>query len=342
MRNGKGAGLSLAAYSLLHFAVDLTCAAAMFSRVHPRGELWGLAMLLYNYFAFAMQLPLGILADKLNKNSLVAGLGCLTVALGCCFPGSGYATAVLCGIGNGLFHVGGGLDVLNGSAGKCAPAGIFVSPGALGLWIGTVWGMSGGFSPLLPLLLALSGIALPLFFRGTLSGGHNAELSLPPAKSPLWAGVALLFSVVALRGLAGMIFSFGWKEGLALPYILAVVLGKAAGGFSADLLGEKKTSVLSLSAAALLFLFSSRALPGLMAVFLFNMTMPLTLTRAASALSGAKGMSFGLMTFGLFLGFLPVYAGFSSSSTLLYSALSILSLGLMLPGLILCERGGKK
>ena len=99
----KSAVLSLTVYSLLHFAVDFTCATVMFAKVLPHGELWAVAMLLYNYFAFAMQLPFGIIADKLNKNSLVAGLGCALVAMGCFFSAFPLAAAVLCGIGNGLF-----------------------------------------------------------------------------------------------------------------------------------------------------------------------------------------------------------------------------------------------
>ena len=97
----KSAVLSLTVYSLLHFAVDFTCATVMFAKVLPHGELWAVAMLLYNYFAFAMQLPFGIIADKLNKNSLVAGLGCALVAMGCFFSAFPLAAAVLCGIGNG-------------------------------------------------------------------------------------------------------------------------------------------------------------------------------------------------------------------------------------------------
>ena len=42
---------------------------------------------------------------------------------------------------------------------------------------------------------------------------------------------------------------------------------------------------------------------------LFNMSMPVTLYLLAVNLPGLYGFSFGLLTFGLFLGFLPVYAG---------------------------------
>ena len=51
---------------------------------------------------------------------------------------------------------------------------------------------------------------------------------------------------------------------------------------------------------------------GVLAVFLFNMTMPVTLWAAAKVMPGAKGFAFGLLTFGLFLGYLPSYLGWGS------------------------------
>ena len=51
---------------------------------------------------------------------------------------------------------------------------------------------------------------------------------------------------------------------------------------------------------------------GTAAVFLFNMTMPITLWAAARLIPGAKGFAFGLLTFALFLGFLPTWLGWPS------------------------------
>ena len=333
---------ALGTYSVLHFAVDMVCAWLMFSRVRPESDVWGLGMLLYNYFAFAMQLPFGIVADRLNRNSLVAGLGCVLVGLGCVFGNLPLTAAILAGVGNGLFHVGGGLDTLNRRKEKIAPAGIFVAPGALGLWLGTRLGQNG--SPLLPFGIALGvcGILVAVLLGKTDPDGKNAEFAFPKKWVPAAAAAVLLFAVVVIRGFAGMIFNFEWKPDFALPLILAVVLGKAFGGVCADLLGSKKTAALSLGASAVLFLFGNNPVCGILAVFLFNMTMPLTLTSAADAFAGAKGTSFGLMTFGLFCGFLFVYFGFASDSLLLYGGLALLSLPLILLGLIFSERSVKK
>ena len=72
---------------------------------------------------------------------------------------------------------------------------------------------------------------------------------------------------------------------------------------------------------------------GTAAVLLFNMTMPLTLWAAARLLPQARGFAFGLLTFGLFLGFLPVAFGAPPLSGKEAAALAAVSAALMLPAL---------
>ena len=67
-------------YALLHFFVDGICAWAMLGRLDA--DFGGI--LLYNFCAFAMQLPLGAVLDRLSDRRWplrFAALGCgLTVA----------------------------------------------------------------------------------------------------------------------------------------------------------------------------------------------------------------------------------------------------------------------
>ena len=104
--------------------------------------------------------------------------------------------------------------------------------------------------------------------------------------------------VVVLRSFAGSVMHFPWaKNWFALFLTLAIVLGKAGGGILADRFGIRPTIIGSLTACALLFLGANQfAICGLLAVFLFNMTMPITL----SLLGGA-------LTFALFVGLVPSY-----------------------------------
>ena len=319
--------LRLGIYSAAHCAVDFSCALLMLGSVCLRGDA-ALCVLLYNFCAFALQMPLGLLADRLGRCRLWASGGCLLV-LGAFFLPPTEA-AVCAGIGNAAFHIGGGLDTLNSHA-KSGALGIFVSPGALGLFLGGL-----GASSLPPAVGAavcgLSAAAILLWCRGP----ENAPASLQgTAKSGVPCALLCLFLVVVLRSALGLAFDFSWKGSLALPFTLAVVLGKTCGGLLADRIGPRRTAILTLLASAVLFVFSGVPAAGLAAVFLFNTTMPLTLHAASRLLPGAKGFSFGLLTFALFLGFLPGFFGAALplSGAALYAAVALFSLALLLAGL---------
>lgn len=313
-------------YAFAHFAVDLGCAYGAFSACSGDPT----AFLLYNFCAFALQMPLGLLADALGHNRRFALLGALLVVGICCLPSFGLPGAAVLGLGNGLFHIGGGLDVLNLSGDRAAPLGVFVSPGAWGVWLGTVLGK--GHVPVWPVLalLLLACAGMLLIRPGRLPG--NAPLALPECRVLPWA--ALLFLVVVLRSYGGMAAAFSWKTGLwSFAAVCAVVLGKTLGGFLADRFGLLRSAAVSLGLCAVLFCASDHALPGVLALLLFNMTMPITLFALARAMPGAKGFSFGLLTFALFLGYLPAWLGAGTIGGVGMAAAAVLSAALLLPGL---------
>lgn len=299
----------LALYSIAHFWVDLSCAFLAFRFLSGSPDFL-LCLLLYNFCAFALQMPLGIWADGLDRNGLLAAVGCGLTAAAFLVP-LALPAAVVAGVGNALFHLGGGIDVLNAGERKAAALGVFVSPGAVGLYAGTLWGGGAQVSALVPPagLLILAGSILLLCRRtmGSLRSG-NAPVDTEPVGGS-WLPLVPLFLVVALRSWMGLGQSFPWKAQWGLPLVLALALGKAAGGFLMDAVGPRRAAGWSLALAAVLYLFSGHAAPGLMAVFLFNMTMPMTLWAATKLLPGAKGFAFGLLTFALFIGYLPVYLG---------------------------------
>lgn len=307
----SGERLRLVGYSLGHFWVDFSCALLMFSCLWGRPE-WTICVLLYNFCAFAMQMPIGLAADRLDRNSAVAAVGCALAVLGWCAVSAPVLAAVMAGLGNACFHVGGGIDVLNFSRTKSAALGVFVSPGAFGIYFGTILGKSNGVPHWLSMMglavFALAFVVMDLRLRGSLCSG-NSKLNIEYSWNMIWA-LTCCFFVVALRSYIGMILSFPWKSGgWALAAICAVVLGKAAGGFLGDKLGMSRAAGWSLGLAAVLFCFSGYPAAGVAAVFLFNMTMPITLWAAAKLMPGAKGFAFGMLTFALFLGFLPVCLG---------------------------------
>ena len=317
----------LTLYSLAHFWVDLSCAFLVFRTLADVREL-ALCLLLYNFCAFALQMPLGLLADHFDLNGCVAAAGCLLTALAyiCPLP---LLTAVVAGVGNALFHLGGGIDVLNHSQKKAAALGVFVSPGALGLLIGTLWGK--GTVP--ALWIAPIGLLMLAAVIFRVAGGRSGNAPCDPTPVSDYKPLIPLFMVVVLRSYMGLQQAFPWKgEGRwAILLALALVLGKTAGGFLMDRTDTRKASILSLLLASVLYLFCDHPVAGTLAVFFFNMTMPITLWAAAKVTPGAKGFAFGLLTFGLFVGYIPVWLGWPSLLTgpMAYAAVALCSLLLL-------------
>lgn len=327
--------LRLIIFSAAHFLVDLSCATLLLGRICPACDP-ARAILLYNLFAFAAQTPLGLLADRFGGGRRFAAGGCLLTAAGWLLP-PGLIAVAAAGLGNAAFHVGGGLDTLNGCGDRAGPLGLFVAPGALGIYLGGLWAGSAAAPPLCMLLL--SAAIMILLVK---EGPDNAPLALPKGGAGLWTAAVCLFAVVVLRSYIGLAAELPWKAGLGLAAVCAVVLGKAAGGYLADRFGTLPTALVSLGLSALCYLFSDGAAAGIAALLLFNMTMPLTLWAMARLLPGLKGFSFGLLTFGLFLGFLPFYYGYGGLGPVRLATGAAISVPPLLLGLRAAERGGRK
>ena len=330
-----------ALYTASHFAVDLSCACLIFGISGSFGNA-ALLMLIYNFCAFAMQMPLGIIFDKLNINYIGAAAGCLLTAAGFALTSVPIAAAVVCGLGNAAFHLGGGIDVLNFSD-KTTPCGIFVSSGAVGLYLGTAMSRSGINTAeiCVPLLILLAAAVIVFYVKLTDSvKSDNAEFILPPPSRYIVVSAILLFMVVTLRSFTGFGAAFSWKSGaLAFIAVLAAALGKALGGIFSDKFGALTVSSASLGTAAILFLLGENPVCRATALLLFNMTMPVTLRRAADIFRGCKGFSFGMMTFALFCGFIPVYLNETelTLSPVLLTVLSAISLILITAALKIKE-----
>ncbi len=295
-------------------------------------------------------MPLGIIVDRLDRNTAVASTGLFVTSAAFLFPSIPLLCAVLLGLGNCLYHIGGGIEVLNLDGKRQWMLGIFVSPGALGLYTGTLLARSGILS------LSLGGVAIFLLSAVTILLLHltyplnisseNAKFSLKTSGRYPAAAAVCLFTVVILRSYVGATLNTPWKSGIVLPLlaVAALALGKAVGGLLSDRFGALPTALCSLSLCALLFLFSDNALCGLLAIFLFNMTMPQTLFAMASLFPRAKGFAFGTLTFALFLGCLPTLLSLPpilAGKPWVQFAEAALSLALLAVGLICCRKGGK-
>jgi FSR family fosmidomycin resistance protein-like MFS transporter len=308
VEKGKQGGC-LALCCAAHFAVDFACAFLLLGLL-PEGGNRPLWFLLYNFCAFALQMPLGLLADRYRRCPALASAGCLLAAAAYLLPAFPLSAALAAGLGNALFHVGAGLAVLTEENGRCGPLGAFVSPGAIGLYAGSLLAGAGsgqGLSLLPPLaLLAAAAGFLRLKTFPSLPGQVLFSLELRPGE--LFPAVCI-FLVVCLRSWLSLSLPLPWKgeAGWGLAFACALALGKTLGGYAADRFGLLRAALLPLGFSALLLPVCGLPVPGLLAVLLLNMSMPVTLWAAARLFPGAKGFSFGLLTFALFIGFLPGY-----------------------------------
>lgn len=308
-------------YSLIHFIVDLSCAILVTNLVTQKmGQNANLfiAILIYNFFAFAMQLPIGIIADKINKNAICSAIGCLLVAIAFGFSSFGIISCLIAGIGNAMFHIGGGIDVLNISNKKATLSGIFVSTGAMGIFLGGK-SASIGFNKyyIIILLLLISAISLFRLYNQIKGTVTNSKIKTIELGKYEWIAISCIFTTVCIRSYVGMILSFSWKSSsvFALLAILGVVLGKMLGGIIGDKIGFEKISI-SLLISAICFIFSfTNPIIGIIAILLFNMTMPITLICLSNIFDNNKGLAFGLLTLALFIGAVPTFVGYNQLFT---------------------------
>ena len=141
----------LISFSCAHFAVDAGCALCAGLLLTRWGvssvEFYKLVML-YNLVAFGSQPLLGWLLDvaKSQREGMITGV--LLTAAGCAVAECSLVpAALLLGVGNALFHVGAGAGIYAISSGKATASGLFIAPGAVGLFVGGALGTTSWMSP---------------------------------------------------------------------------------------------------------------------------------------------------------------------------------------------------
>ena len=109
-----------------------------------------------------------------------------------------------------------------------------------------------------------------------------------------------------------MVLIFPWKTETDLLIILtlAIVLGKSLGGILADRFGwiQVAAGALLLSMPFVVFCTNIPFL-AIIGMFLFNITMPVTLVGISNQLPGRPGFAFGLTCLSLIIGVLPAFSG---------------------------------
>ncbi|MEI6266276.1 MAG: hypothetical protein WCP14_00060 [bacterium] len=257
---------------------------------------------IYIFLAFGAQFFFGYLADIVNNPKRVIQLG-LTAAIFSLLIGyySLIIAVILIGIANSLIHVGGGIVALRTYPGKATYPGLFVSFGALGLYVGLLLGKTNinAFWYILSLIIILFCflwfIEMPKPSSRVIK--TNISYILP---------LILILAVIFLRSYLGSFLTFSSINimNFALLLTLSVFLGKFLGGFIADKFGWLKTVILSLILASILLFFtSSYVIFGLGVLFLFQISMPITLTILGDIFPKNPGFAFGLSCLSIYFGY---------------------------------------
>ena len=334
-------------FGAIHALVDASTVLAVFAASRPwrHGPEWPRAfwfVLAYDLLAFGGQTPLGLATDRCRfyRGITLAGLGLSALSL--VFLGiEPVTTLLLAGFGNAAFHVGAGALSLRVRPGRAAPPGIFVAPGALGLWLGSYLGKSERlpFSPHLPWLF-FAGLLVALIVAGLarIPDAPLAAQARPPnIRMPITALLLLLFSI-SVRSFIGFSAASALPPAAAVSFALACAAfaGKALGGILSDRLGWIRTSVGALLVSAPLIAFGG-VHPHVVAagMFLFQMTMPVTLVAVWCVLPARPALAFGLACLALVLGAVPAFSPWAQDhgASLFFLMWILLSAGAVCGGL---------
>ncbi|MBR6371414.1 MAG: hypothetical protein IKS24_10155 [Bacteroidaceae bacterium] len=302
----------------LHFCVDGLCLCCLYLATAGVSELLKY-FVVYNVLAFLTQPLTGMLADRAKRRHWIL-LGSIILLILAVLETIGVVScnseapvfllvvlSVLLGIGNSLFHVWGGKETAVRTGNDIRALGVFVSTGAFGLAVGSVF-LSRAL--MLCLLISICILALAYLLIDTARPIDTTETDSESKAYPkilVWAVLILIMLIVAGRSFLGESFS-GVIDKTPVVVLLVGALtmtGKMAGGWLVKWMGMV-TSVILLVAGVIVCLVAKGnhigiALAGLLMV---NCTMPITLYWANEMLKGREGLAFGLLAASLIPGYL--------------------------------------
>lgn len=295
-----------AVYGITHLLVDAICVGTVLS-LQVMNQLdnktSGCLIVLYNLIAFGIQPILGYLCDHYQRSKTFAVLGILLTICSLLLMQSPLIVVIMLGIGNALYHIGGGIISLNTTPNKATAPGLFVAPGAIGVFVATI--ISGNLTALIAIVISLMVCMLAiLLVKFENHGIYDTEEPFIDNKGILIIMALLL--VISIRSLVGGAIVFDWQITMTmkLAALAMVVAGKALGGLLADRFGFLKTGVGGLVIAAPLLTWGmDHWVLGLLGLLFFNLTMPITLTVLANTFKKYKGFAFGLTTSALVAGY---------------------------------------
>lgn len=310
----------------MHGLVDGACAMCiwwLFTSATIATTVFTTLVISYNLIAFALQAPLGLLVDSTGTATWSAAIGAVVTGFGILlFPTMPMAGICIAGLGNALFHVGGGAHAISATPGQASGPGLFVAPGAAGLFAGACLGKAMYLPNIYVALVLILGAAA-VFFICPRKGSIKVKTVKSMPIGGMISVAALLFFSVMVRSVAGMAVGAMWNDGAILAAVLvgATVGGKAFGGIVADKAGWLITGTACLLSSALLIgIASGNTAVIAIGVLLLHATMGITVAAMVRVLGSYPATAFGLCSLAIILGGMPMFFSvktlFCNSSTI--------------------------
>ena len=300
---------NLIVLSLSHLLVDASCIFLLYYGSIQNNidfELSFYLIVFYNVLAFGLQALIGKFFDNKENPKLCAMIGCLLTAFGLILWKYYILACFLVGVGNAFFHVGGGIICLKSSRQKATIPGIFVSTGALGLFLGAVIAHNSYTYPFIFFFLLIFSSICIYFLK---IKNDQLKNTYKTTNKFLIIIIFLLLAVV-IRSYIGLSINLQWKENILFSFYLAlsIFLGKMFGGIIADKFGWLKTSIIALMISSPLIAFCIEyPILFIIGMFFFNFTMTITLIAIANLMQKQKKYTFGLTTLALLIGALQTF-----------------------------------
>jgi len=299
-------------YFYVHFVLEVVCFFYLSRITNNSNYIW-LVPIIYDALAFVPQSLVGYISDRYPKINMGI-IGTILLIVSYLIYGltniSIFISLIILCIGNAILHVAGAEATIRTSNGKLSTSAIFVSGGSFGIITGRLLAKTS-INPLYLLILLLTIIPFVLISNKELEKNNDVD-KFNYVKDSINSNLVIIIAVlvVIVRGYMGYGIPTSWNKTVIQTVLLfsSMGIGKALGGILSDLVGVRKTAIMSTLLAIPFLCFGDNIMIiSLIGLMFFSMTMSITLGILVSKLKESPGLAFGLTTIGLFLGSVPAF-----------------------------------
>ena len=299
-------------YFYVHFVLEVVCFFYLSRITNNSNYIW-LVSIIYDALAFVPQSIVGYISDRYPKINMGI-IGTILLIVSYLIYGltniSIFVSLIILCIGNAILHIAGGEATIRTSSGKLSPSAIFVSGGSFGIITGRLLAKTS-ITPLILIILILTIIPFVLMSNKQLEKNNNTD-KFNYVKDSINSNLVIIIAVlvVIVRGYMGYGIPTSWNKTVIQTVLLfsSMGIGKALGGVLSDLVGVRKTAIMSTLLSIPFLCFGDNIMIiSLIGLMFFSMTMSITLGILVSKLKESPGLAFGLTTIGLFLGSVPAF-----------------------------------